>query len=304
MPSAIRRTGAGLLLLAWCCSTQAQVVFGDRERLAFDRPESWALARAAASTLFLDDGTGADPGRRRWAVVVELGSIPHVDGEDTRVGFNGLKREDLNTSPVFGRIRAVFRLPAGFRGEFGWTPPIEVSGVEADDLFAIAVARHLWRGDAWQWDGRAYLQRGGVTGAITCSDDVFELGSTDPQANPFACAARSTDEVTLDLYGAEITLRRTLADGRWRPFASLAYSRIDASAQVDAPLLGGFVDRSVRDTEGDLWTFSVGAGYRFSAHWSASLAVGWTPLDVRRPPDFERQGDDFINARAALRYTP
>jgi hypothetical protein len=58
----------------------------------------------------------------------ELGGIPSLNERQRTVGFDGTKVEDLNRTPVFGRLRLLVGLPAGFSAEVGWVPPIEIDG--------------------------------------------------------------------------------------------------------------------------------------------------------------------------------
>ena len=52
------------------------------------------------------------------------------------MGLGGAKQEDLNKSPVFGRLRLTLGLPGGFVADLGYTPPLSIRGTRARDLFA------------------------------------------------------------------------------------------------------------------------------------------------------------------------
>ena len=68
----------------------------------------------AASSLMTSFGESPELRPGRWSVAAELGHIPRLSDAQRRVGFNGFKTEDLNKSPVFGRLRLWLGLPAGF----------------------------------------------------------------------------------------------------------------------------------------------------------------------------------------------
>jgi hypothetical protein len=107
MPGRSSVPKALLIVCALCIgvSARAQPVTGAVERLSPDRPEAWAMNYFTASSFMT--GFGATPALRpgRQTAAVELGHIPHLDAEQRQVGFSGFKEEDLNKSPVIGRLR-------------------------------------------------------------------------------------------------------------------------------------------------------------------------------------------------------
>ena len=109
----------------------AQQVVADDELLESERPEAWAMHYMTASTLMTSFGPVPALRPGGWQVAAELGEIPHLDHRQTVVGFNGTKPEDLNKSPVIGRVRGWIGLPAGFVAELAWTPPVEIDGAKA-----------------------------------------------------------------------------------------------------------------------------------------------------------------------------
>lgn len=283
--------------LAW---SQEFPVVSDREDLALERPEGWALAYISAATLFQGFGppTTAEPWQ--WRLGADIGAIPHIDTEDTRVGFDGTKFEDLNKSPVYGRVRVWLGLPAGFTAEFAWTPPVEIDGAKPDGIYSLALERPLVEQGNWRIGARLFGQSGRIEGDITCSEDVARLppGSA---GNPFGCLAPSNDEISLDHYGLELTGSMPLDAGRWEPFGSVAVTRLDAEAQVDA-LTFDVRDRSVRTTDGTIRTFRAGVLHRPARRWEWLVSADYTPLDVRRPPDREEENDPFWSVRLMARY--
>ncbi|MDX1569245.1 MAG: hypothetical protein R3200_02080 [Xanthomonadales bacterium] len=299
------KTGLALVVLGVSlgAEVQAQLLVGDRQRLAFERPESWAMAHAAAGTLFL--GSGPPVPEKPWHLQIgaELASIPHIDRADTRVGFNGTKFEDLNKSPVFGRARLWLSLPFKLTAEVSYAPPVTIDGVRPDGIYGFALERPLVESSRWTAGVRLFGQAAHVEGSITCSEDVFPLGQPDFERNPFGCAAPSSDDAELDHYGLEFSSSRETDDGRWRPFVAFALSRLDGRVQIHAPLLNGVIDRSVRETSGTLRTATLGIRWRPDDRWDWTVAVSYTPLEVERPPDFNRDSDDFWSLRVIARLS-
>src|SRR4249919_73026 len=117
MRGSIHRWLWPLLLLGQ--SAWAQTVIHDDENLAADRTEAWAMNYMAATTYM--SGLGDDPAPGEWKAAIELAEIPPLSAAKRQVGLRGTKFEDLNKSPVFGRLRMSFGLPAGWVGEVGYT---------------------------------------------------------------------------------------------------------------------------------------------------------------------------------------
>lgn len=286
------------LLLAG--AVHAQTVVGGREAVGFDSPEGWAMARTTAATLNLGPRAPAAGDPWQFSVAAELASIPHADREDTRVGFGGTKFEDLNKSPVFGRLRLRLGLPADFTAELAWSPPVEIDGVRPDGIYGLSLERPLYAGERWSLGARLFGQVGHARGDITCSEELARLEPGSPD-NPFGCVAPSDDDIELDHGGAELFGSLDLDGGRWQPYASLAVTRIDPEVQVNARVFG-VIDRSQVVTEGTLETGTLGVAFNPSPAWQWSAAFSYTPLDVRRPPDFLDESEDFWSLRLGLTW--
>jgi hypothetical protein len=200
----MRRFGWFLWLVATPCLASPPVYRFD-EVLAGDRPEAWAMQYFAAAAL----PTGFAPpalAAGEWNVSAELAHVPALGERRRTVGFEGTKLEDLDKSPVVGRVRVDVGLPAHWRLEAGWTPPVAIDGARPRALFTMAIARRLAGGAGFALDARAFGQHGAVGGAFTCPAAI--AGSTDPGENPYACEAPSRDTYRLRQYGVEL-------DGAW-----------------------------------------------------------------------------------------
>lgn len=289
-----------LFACTFASTAAAQTVLEEREDLAFDRPESWAMAYMSASSLF--SGFAVPRGMQPGSLLLgtELGHIPHISTEDRRVGFDGTKLEDLNKTPVFGRLRLWAGLPADFVVELNWTPPVEINGATPRGMAGIALERPVIEHERWRAGARVHYQRGSVRGDITCDADTasFPIGSPE---NPFGCRAPSDDRFELNSYGVELSASTSLADGRIEPYAAFALTRLEPRTRVNAETFG-VIDRTLLVTDGNIRTMTLGLVHRPAPRWEVLAALAWTPLHVRRPPDRDRSRDDLWSARLMLRY--
>ena len=85
-------------------SAIGQTITRNDENLNSDRPEAWAMNYIAASTLMTAFGETPALTPGLWDVAVKLGVVPRLSQTQRLVGFNGTKEEDLNKSPLFGRL--------------------------------------------------------------------------------------------------------------------------------------------------------------------------------------------------------
>ena len=113
------------ILLFSCLSF---VVFS--QDVDFESPEGWAMAYTSASALNLGQSASKDLKKGKISISAELSTIPSLSEEQQKVGFNGIKDEDLNKSPVFGRLRLSYGLASDTSLELSWTPPFEIDGAK------------------------------------------------------------------------------------------------------------------------------------------------------------------------------
>jgi len=183
----------------------AQTVVEDNRSVASDSPEGWAMRYFAGTTLMTSFGEAARLPPWRWNTAVDVGNIPRLSDAQQRVAFGGSKSDDLNKSPVFGRLRLAVGLPDAWVAELGYTPPLEIAGSRARNVFAMAIGRRVIEGDAMSLSLRALGQVGKVRGDITCPASV--AGNPDPIVNPFDCRAPpSNDTFTTNYYGVDATI--------------------------------------------------------------------------------------------------
>jgi len=251
----------------------------------------------AAATLMTAFGETPALAPWRWSAALDLGHIPRLSEAQQRVGFNGLKFEDLNKSPVFGRMRLMMGLPGAWVAELGYTPPLSIHGAQPRDLFAIAIGRRVFESDTFTLSMRAFGQHGQTRGDITCPARLADV--LDSQQNPYGCRAPSDDTLALNYYGAELTSGWTA--GSWHAHAGAGAARTELTVQVDA-FTFSFHDRSRLVARGVLPFATVGASRDVDQHWNLGAEVLYVPLRVRRGRDAERESDPLTSLRLQLSY--
>jgi hypothetical protein len=289
-----------LLLVALALSigaaVNAQPVTGAVEQLSPDRPEAWAMNYFTMASAMTGFGTPSELMPGQWAVAAELGQIPHLNDRQQRVGFSGFKREDLNKSPVIGRLRGMVGLSGGWVAELGYTPPLAIDGTRTHDLFAAAVGRRLLDRGEFSLSARLFGQHGQVGGDITCPAEL--AGIEDTQRNPYGCRRASRDRLQLNYYGIELTLARQ--HGPWQWHAGIATVRTETEVQVDAQTFGVH-DRSRLVAKDMLPAITIGTTRAFE-HWRWGAEVLYVPLRVRRDEGRSSENDPLVSVRLQLRY--
>ena len=276
--------------------SSAQEIIDLSEDLDFDRPESWAMKYFASVSLFTGMGTPdhVEPGDFRLAL--ECGNVPSLSEDERRVGFTGDKVEDLNRTSFFGRITADIGLPGDMTLGLGWSPPVDVDGLEPN-LFFFSLARPIYD-QSWRLGLRLHGQTGSVDGDLTCPADVS--GVDDPQVNPLRCHEPSNDEQEFNSVGLEFSASPKVGE-RWEPHFAVSANYMDLELEIDA-VWGPFVDMSVLSTSG--WTYSASAGVAFllSERWRLAGEVFYSPLDVVRETSAGSQNDPLFNVRGRVSY--
>jgi hypothetical protein len=295
--TALQSKTTPLLLLALVLASNAfGQIIDDVEELDWDRPEAWAMKFFNSASLL----TGLGPPRPRepWSLEIglELDSIPRLTEDQQRVGFGGVKVEDLNRLPVFLRPRLTIGLPARWSLDLAYVPPIEVRGVKSN-LFALGIERPVYSAGAWTLGVRFYGQLGEVEGDFTCTAEEASHPPGPPD-NIWGCEAPSEDEVSLNYVGAAFTgaYRYRKTDFHW----GLAANYMDMEFQVDA-ITDGILDRTLLLADGWTWSFNSGASWRLGGRMSLAVELFYSPLSVVRPPSTRVENDPLFNVRTMLR---
>lgn len=279
--------------------THAQEIFRQDEDLARHRPEAWAMNYFAGATLMTSAGAASRLAPGRWQVALDVAHLPSLDEGQRRVGFDGLKQEDLNKSPIFGRLRFGVGLPAGWSAELGYTPPVSVDGTRPHGLFALSLGRLLLETGRFSLSGRVFGQRGEIRGDITCPRVIAGM---EPGANnPYGCKAPSRDAATLDLHGIELIPAFDAGRVQWH--AGLGAVRTELAVQVDA-LTFDVRDLSRLTVNTTVPMLTVGASRELGPHWRLTAEVLHVPLQVRRARDAAREHEPMTSLRLQVRYRP
>ncbi len=287
------------LTLLFAPPLMAQSIVDDQEILASDRPEAWAMNYVLASSVMTSFGATPELAAGEWNVGAEIGHIPRLSRRQQQIGFGGEKAEDLNKSPVFGRLRLMLGLPAGFVAELGYTPPVKIDGTSTDDLFALAFGRRLLQRDTWSLSARAFGQHGSAHGDITCPADI--AGPFDEDSNPFGCVEASDDRIALNYYAVDLTAAGDV--GLWQWHAGGGAVRSEPKVQVDARVFS-VRDRSRLVARGMLPYLALGIGREIAPGWSLAGEILHVPLDVQREPAEGVENDPLTSVRLMLRYWP
>ena len=286
-------TALAVALALVCESAFAQPLIEATEELEFDEPGSWAMKYYASLALLTGMGVPEAMGAGKIDLGFEGGFVPQLSEEQRRVGFGGVKVEDLNRTPFFGRIRGRIGLSETTSLELAYLPPIEVDGTKPH-MFSVAVGRPFDAGERWKVGLRGYGHFGAIEGDITCSAEDLE------GPNPFDCAAPSNDDLAQRAYGVEITTGY-VSGSPLRPYVGVAVNYLDLEFQVDA-LHSGVHDRTLQLTDGATVYFVGGATYAAGERWRFTGELFYSWLSVVRPPQTDSENDGLFNFRFLVSY--
>ena len=290
----MRKTLAPAIALTLLSSiASAQPLVEETEDLAFDAPESWAMKYYASLGLFTGMGVPEALGPGAIVLGFEGGIVPQLSEEQRRVGFGGVKVEDLNRTHLFGRLRGRIGLSESVSLELGYVPPFTVNGIKAH-MFSVAVGRPFAVSETWKVGLRGYGHFGSIEGDITCSASDLE------GPNPYDCLAPSNDDQSQRAFGAEITTGYVSASPL-RPYVGFGVNYLDLEFQVDA-MHSGIHDRTLQLTDGTTVYLTGGATYAAGEKWRITGELFYSWLSVVRPPETASENDGLFNFRFLVSY--
>ncbi len=164
------------LLAAVASPVFPQILLDSTEKLAWDRPEAWAMKYFTAVSMTGGYAGSEELDKGAVSIAFEAGWVPSLSEEERRVGFIGNKVEDLNRTSGFGRVRAGFGLPAGWVVTLGYVPPVEIGGV-TPEVFNVALGRALVSKPSWTLSARLTGQAGRLSGDLTCPRPICAVTS-------------------------------------------------------------------------------------------------------------------------------
>jgi len=289
-----------LLLAASVVGLTAQFPFDDPEFLAPARPEAWAMKYFTSVSLLTGYGP-ITPREKGWIDLgLEFVEIPFLSEDERRIGFDGVKEEDLNNAPVSIRPVISYYLAEKISLSASYTPPIELWGVKAN-IFSFSLNWRAFEKGPLALGLRFYGQIGAATGAFTCTEENVRAGD-DFVENPFGCAEVSRDRVHMDYYGAEgsISYRLEKLNGL-TPYFAVGWNHLRNKFKLDSSLFGE-PDKRLEKAEDNSVSYSGGFVYPLSSKLSFGFQVFYTPLDVIRFPDTVSENDSLFNMRAQFTY--
>ena len=269
------------------------------EEVALDSPEGWGMSYMSAASLNLSDSFPTSMAFGEIVLTGELSNIPKLNREQQKIGFGGLKYEELNKSPVFGRGK----LKIGFYWdsvlEVSYTPPLELKGAKPKNLWGIALSKQVINNDKLNLGLRYYNLSGKAVADVTCSQKTVNQ-PLYTAGNPSGCISTSKDKIDLGHQGFEIILASKNPVFNFSPWVSFATTKIDSSVRIDAQLE---LSREIAyvSTEGTLSTLNFGLNYPLSDKWVLNLGTSYTPLDANRPTPAGGD-DDFWNIKLGLSW--
>ena len=271
------------------------------EEVSFSSPEGWGMSYMSAASLNLSDSFPASLDLGELVITGEISTIPKLNREQQKIGFGGLKYEDLNKSPLFGRGK----LKIGFYWdsvlELSYTPPLEIKGAKPNNLWGIALAKPIISNDSVNLGIRYYRLSGNAVADVTCSENTVNQ-PLYTAGNPSGCISVSKDRIDLGHQGFEILLASNYINEKFKPYISLASTKIDSSVKIDAQLE---LSREIAfvQTSGTINTLNFGLNYKISDNWQYNLGTSYTPLDVNRPTPAGGD-DDFWNLKLGFSWNP
>ena len=267
------------------------------QNVDLDSPEGWGMAYMTAASLNLADSFPRELSFGELEISAEINSIPKLNSEQQKIGFGGLKYEDLNKSPVFGKGKIKMGFYYDSILEFSYTPSLEIKGAKPKDLYGFSLSKELISNENLNLGLRVFNLSGHAIADVTCSEQVVSQPLYTP-GNPSGCISTSKDKIDLGHKGLEMIIMPNYNNPKIKPWVSLAYSKIDPSVRIDAQLE---LTREIAlvKTNGSISTLNLGFNYALSDKWVLFLGTSYTPLDVVRP--VPAGGDDnFWNFRIGL----
>ena len=267
------------------------------QNVDLDSPEGWGMAYMTAASLNLADSFPRELSFGELEISAEINSIPKLNSEQQKIGFGGLKYEDLNKSPVFGKGKIKMGFYYDSILEFSYTPSLEIKGAKPKDLYGFSLSKKIISNENINLGLRVFNLSGHAIADVTCSKKVVSQPLYTP-GNPSGCINISKDKIDLGHKGLEMIIMPNYKNPKIKPWVSLAYSKINPSVRIDAQL-ELTREIAVVKTNGSINTLNLGLNYALSEKWELFLGTSYTPLDVTRPTPAGGE-DNFWNFRIGI----
>jgi hypothetical protein len=242
---------------------------------AYSVPLAYALAESPSPLR---------PGAVRLGL--EVTYLPDIDEQlrTATVCRPGKGPENTDFLFAYPRPRAAVGLPAGFRFEVSWIPPVRLNGVKSN-LVGISLDRGIPLGSrAGELLLRAHATFGLIRAPITCDDNDL----ADPSSECFQ-GTRSDDRYHPNIFGVEGVFAWSLGGGTVRPFIGGGANVLHPRFQVNFTNQFGSLDDT--RVEVDLTRGALFAG----ATWTPSPGLGLSGSIYAAP-------GDAVTGRVVLSY--
>lgn len=270
------------------------------KNVKFESTEGWAMAYMASASLNLATTPKSLKQKGNVRLSAELSSIPKLSKEQQIIGLGGAKEEDLNKSPIFGRVNIEHGIPFGLTLELSWTPAFEINGAKPKNLWGLAISYPIILKEYWGLEARIFSQNGVLIADVTCSHKNIKFVPFT-EGNLYGCIGPSNDKLKLDHIGLEAIVKVNRTFFGMQPWLSYASTRMDSSVEINAPLAGGDHQAYV-STNGTLNTFSFGLLKQLNDKLGINIGSSYTPLKVQRKIQ-SKDSDSFWNIKMSVYWS-
>jgi hypothetical protein len=183
-----------------------------------------------------------------------------------------------------------------------YVPPFEVFDGLRTELAGVSINYTRPMGARLTLGIRLIGQWSEAKGDFTAPNKV--VGNPDPDINPFEAIRPSRDTYTSYSGTLESTLAYRLGTTRETYlFINASYTYGDFDFDVYVPQPDDNVHTNHLYSDGYIWAFGAGFETRLTDKISLRLSTVYAPLEVRRPPEYDRSNDDLLNVRLLLNYS-
>jgi hypothetical protein len=272
-----------------------------QEHLGFDRPEAWAMKYFTAVSLMQGNGEPDTLNKGQFALGFDISNIPYLSKEERTVGFDGIKEENMNKAPFLARPVIHYGITNKLSVSGSYVPQIEVFDRLETHMASLFFNYDLLQKGRFQLTLKLGAQWSEAIGDFTCAEEIS--GIMDFEINPYGCIEPSHDRFTSLTGTVDCTLFYRLTKKRAiDAFIDVAYTYADMEFRVDALWGGGFADLREQYASGGIWSFGLGLSFQLTPRLHGNVAVLHSPLDVRRPFDYDLENDSLTYFRFGLNF--
>jgi hypothetical protein len=217
----------------------------------------------------------APEARPRFQVGIEGTYLPKVDPATATATICQPGKGPENTDLLFAvpRPRVEVPLPMGLALEASWIPPVRLNGSKAN-LFGVSLAKSFLLGSL-VGSLRAHGTFGSIHGPITC-----DRAALADRASECFNGTLSDDKYAPNIFGADLTLGRTMLGGRLRPYLGGGYNRLEPRFRVNFTNQFGNLDSTRVEVNLDRAVLFGGATWTLVDRLTATTEIYAAPADA------------------------